>query len=292
MIRLSTSVDVFDSIFRIAYRQTQPIDQSIYPRVNVVFEMTQSTRPGAPAISFILTNLNLKLLLIKGGVIYQVGQLVPARTFLNMSPGSSSTINCDLSLDHYGLGQIEKLREGGDLSFRVEGKFVVENPQQPQAKFPFDFSLDFRIPKSDWVEDILPRLKYKDIILIEIPRVIEPQFEDVMTYVNGAWRQYSMGEYDKVLTECRKALEKLSDKIRSQGYEKENPTNQGSKKIPDWDKLMGNSELGDVAGSIYQKLWRFVAPGAHAGKAINREDADFALMITHAVVNLAAHRLS
>jgi len=102
-----------------------------------------------------------------------------------------------------------------------------------------------------------------------------------------------MGEYDKVLTECRKALEALNKKVKAQGFTKEIKEEQGSKKeLPDWDKLFGSSKLGDIIGTINKKLWGFVAPGAHAGKAINREDADFALMITHAITNIVIHKLS
>ena len=196
-------------------------------------------------------------------------------------------------LDHYGLGQIEKLREGKDLTFRVEGSFIGENRQQPQSWTSAGFSLDFRMPKSDWVENVLHRLKYRDVMLLEIPRFLEPQFEDVATYINDAWRQYSRGEYDKVLTECRKALETLKKKIMAQGFEKEIVDDQGTKKkILDWDKLLGSSDMGDIVGSINQKLWGFVAPGAHAGKAINREDADFALMTTHAMIDIVVKKLS
>ena len=260
--------------------------------MNVSFEVTHNILAGGGPYSFIISDLQLRLSILKNGLLHYVGELIPRQPLFILPSGGASNIICDITLDHYGLSQIEKLREGGDLTFRVQGSFVGEKQQQPQTKTLAGFTLDLRMPKSDWVENILPRLKYKDVLLLEIPKFLEPKFEDVVTYVNGAWKQYSMGEYDKVLTECRKALETLSNKVKTQGFKKEIVDDQGKKKeIPDWDKLLGSPNLGDILGSINRKIWGFVTPGAHAGKAINREDADFALMTTHAIINLTIHKL-
>jgi hypothetical protein len=288
---LSADVYVFDTIVRILHRSTQPIDNSIYPRINIRFEITNISRTGTAAVNINIVSLTMKLQMIKQGVLYRIGELVPDQTFFSLPSGAGTVLSCDLPLDHYGLGQIEKLRANNDLTFRTEGIFISENQQQPQSKVFQMFTLDFRIPKSDWVEDILPRLKYKDVILIEVPKILEPQFQDVMTHLNGAWKQYSMGEYDKVLVECRKALENLNEKMKSAGFESESTNGQGAKNVPDWNKLMGNSELGDTIGTVSKKLKGFVAPGAHTGRTFNREDADFALMTTHAIVNLVTRKL-
>ena len=42
---------------------------------------------------------------------------------------------------------------------------------------------------------------------------------------------------------------------------------------------------------LNQKITVFVTPGSHAGKSVNKEDADFALMTTHAITNLAIKKL-
>jgi hypothetical protein len=292
---VSVSINILQSILRITYRTANPDEYAVYPRINVSFEVTHTIPipAGGGAYNFMISDLKLSLSVLKDGLLHYVGELIPRQPLFILPSGGTSNIICDMTLDHYGLSQIEKLREGKDLTFRVEGTFVGEQQQQPQTKTATGFTLDFRMPKSDWIENILPRLKYKDVMLLEIPKFLEPKFDDVVTYVNDAWRQYSMGEYDKVLTECRKALETLSNKVKAQGFEKEIEDDQGKRKmIPDWDKLLGAPDLGDILGSINQKIWGFVAPSAHAGKAINKEDADFALMITHAIINLAIHKLS
>lgn len=66
----------------------------------------------------------------------------------------------------------------------------------------------------------------------------------------------------------------------------------GKKKlVPDWKKFLGNEDLGDILGTINQKLYGLSAAGAHAGKAINKEDADLAVMSTHGLVQFVISKL-
>lgn len=167
----------------------------------------------------------------------------------------------------------------------------MEVHQQPQTRSSSSVTVSFRIPKSDWVEKILPQLKYKDVALLEIPRLEDVEFADVVEYINAAWKYHSMGEYSQVLGECRKALETLTTKVKNKGLEKEVMEEGKRRIILDWNKLLGSDEIGEIVGSICQKTWGFVTPGAHAGKTINREDADFALMVTHAMANFVSRKL-
>jgi len=100
-----------------------------------------------------------------------------------------------------------------------------------------------------------------------------------------------MGEYDKVLSDCRKALEALGTKLKSQGFQKEVQDEKGKHIVPDWERFLTNKDLGDIIGSINQKLYGFTSPGAHAGKSINREDADLSLMATYALVQFVISKL-
>jgi hypothetical protein len=138
----------------------------------------------------------------------------------------------------------------------------------------------------------LPQLKYKEVSLLEIPKIEKPEFGDIIARINDAWKQYSMGEYDKVLTECRKAMEALSTVIKNKGFQKEITDEKGNKRVvPNWEKALGHKEIGDIVEVFVQKLFGFLAPGSHYGKSINREDAELAIMNTHALVNYMAKKL-
>ena len=99
-----------------------------------------------------------------------------------------------------------------------------------------------------------------------------------------------MGEYHRVLTDCRKAIESLSDNIKSKGFQKEVTEEDKKKSVPDWNKFLNNEELGDAVATINKKISRLTSTGAHPGRTICREDADFALMTTHAMVNLVVRK--
>jgi hypothetical protein len=145
--------------------------------------------------------------------------------------------------------------------------------------------------KAIWVETILPQLKYKEVSLIEFPKIEKPEFGDVAARINEAWKQYSMGEYDKVLTECRKAMEALITVVKNRGFQKEITDEKGKRIVPDWEKALGHKEVGDIVEAFVQKLFGFLAPGSHYGKSINKEDAELATMTTHALVNYVAKKL-
>jgi len=230
-------------------------------------------------------------IITKGGENLYAGMLVPEQSFLTLSPNSSSSPHLYIDLDHYRLAQIEKVREGRDLQACIDISFVAELQQQPLVRHTAAVSLGVRIPKSDWVEVILPQLKYKEVSLIEIPKIEKPEFSDIIARINDAWKLYSMGEYDKVLTECRKAMEGLTTILKNKGFQKEIEEEGKKRVVPNWEKVLGNKEIGNIMEGFVQKLFGFLAPGSHYGKSINKEDAELAIMSTHALVNFVAKKL-
>ena len=126
--------------------------------------------------------------------------------------------------------------------------------------------------------------KFKNVSLLELPIIDSKDFKKVAEYIDTAWKDKMMGEYDKVLIDCRKVIEEISAIVKNMGYETKS---EEGRNIPDWTKFLGgDSKIGDVFGTINRKIVGFTSPGAHAGKSINREDADYALMITHAIANM------
>jgi hypothetical protein len=238
------------------------------------------------------------------GTMHYLGQLLPGQPVMYLHPGGSYASNFFITLDHYAIGRLEKLRNGEDLimsvNMMIAGELRPQVPAQPGilapsppkslgrlvADTPAQF--EFRIPKSDWVEKVLPQIGYADVSLLEIPRLTDPNFADVIGYVNGAWKQYELGEYDKVLTESRKALESLTKKVKEKGISRE----IDGKVVPDWDKLLGSEKVGEIVLGMFQKTVGFLAPSAHAGGSRSREEAEFALMLTHAFANLVIKRSS
>jgi hypothetical protein len=274
------------------YRSITAEPYTLVPRLRLDFDVHYALTAGQPAYNLLIDFGKSELKVItKGGENLYVGMATPAQMVSMLTPNSSLSSNLYIDLDHYRLSQIEKVREGGDLRARVDIFFIVELQQQPPVKYPQTVSFDLRIPKSDWVETILPQLKYKEVSLIELPKIEKPEFSDVAARINEAWKQYSMGEYENVLTECRKAMEALVSVVKNRGFQKEITDEKGKRVVPDWEKVVGHKEVGDIVEAFVQKLFGFLAKGSHYGKSISREDAELAIMNTHALVNYVAKKL-
>ena len=69
--------------------------------------------------------------------------------------------------------------------------------------------------------------------------------------------------------------------VLNHGYPRILSLNLGQKRtLPDWERLLGSENIGKAVSKMTQSTFGFVAPGSHAGKAINRENAEFALLVT------------
>lgn len=258
---------------------------ALYPRLSLSFDISHTGQAGY-TLGLEILKIDVSVRSKKGAVLH-VGTAIPDQPILLLPPGGSSFMMTYLALDQFILHGLETVREGGDLNLFLQIGATGEQQNQPQTRqvlSPGQIQFEFRVPKSDWVERILPGLGYKEVALIEIPKLAGLGFDEVVQYINSGWKDYTMGEYDKVLTECRKSLEVLKEKTKEKGFI------ESDGKI-DWKKLFDNEDTGDIIGSVYQKTLGFVAPGSHAGRSKNRETAEFALMITQAVANITMRRL-
>jgi len=280
---------------RFEYKHVAPEELSVVPRLNFDVEVTYIMMPRGQDYTIELNYMPSKLKIIsKGGQAIYTSSLIQDSQFSSMSPNTHIIIRFYTELDHYRLAQVEKIREGGDLLILMELSFIINiySFGNLATRLPSSVSIDGRIPKSDWVERVLPQLKFKDVSLIEIPKIENPEFSEVVGEINDAWKQYSMGEYDKVLTGCRKAMEALGDIVKDKGFKKEATDEKGEKKtVPDWEKAVDDEKIGKIIADFVQKLFGFLAPGSHYGKSINREDAELAILNTHALANYVARKL-
>jgi hypothetical protein len=255
---------------------------SIVPRLSIELKMTRLAQPGHQytiGISSLTGDVNI----VSNEGIKYVGhvQTVP---YFSMSPNSPMNIICTLDFDHYVLNQIEKLRVNKDVVFQINIDFVYEIPQPTLNKGHQRVSLQMKIPKSDWVENILPELKFRENFLLEIPRLPDENSETLRTHIDSAFKQYSMGNYDKVLTDCRKVLEELKNITLLNKF--------GVDGEIDFKNILASKEIADIIDVIYRKLLGFTAPGSHTGRSINKEDADFALISTYAFSNLILRKIT
>lgn len=242
------------------------------------------------------TSEELMISEIKGLLMFddsiRIGFLTSEKPYMNLYVNKEQDLDLYIELDNYKLHQIEKFRKGSELKLQININCIIEKRGQPQNKEIGSFdNINFEIPKSIWVEKILPNIGFKNVSLIELPK-INTQWQKIIEHINEAWHQHSMGKYDKVLTECRKALEALNNEVKTKGFVKNITNDKGEEKtIPDWEKFFNSEHVGDTIGKMNQKFFGFLSSSAHTGKAINIEDADFTLLVTHGFVTLVTENL-
>jgi hypothetical protein len=210
-------------------------------------------------------------------------------------PENKSSLVFYLTVDNYTLSQIEKIRGEGDLYLSLLLQFqafVSENPEKIQ---PHKITLEnILIYKSKWVENVLSRLNYKNVALVEIPKLQYEKLDKAINLLNLAWKSYSTGDTDQVLVNCRKALEAIGQQVKKAGFEKEDEEidKKGQKytsKRPDWKKFFDSNSKGEIVKTITQKMFDFVAPGAHIASILEMNHACFAVLqvfsLTHVVIS-------
>lgn len=211
-----------------------------------------------------------------------VGNLLFDMPSITLASLGTAIARAKLILTHYGLSQIEKLRENGDLSFKIFCHLDIRDSLANHSSSSSSF--EGKIAKSDWVEQHLETYKYKEVVLLEVPKIDFPDFAQAAELLNDAWKKKSMGQFSEVLVDCRKALEFTTDAVKKKGFK----TPDGK---PDWTKFIGDENIGDINGTIIQKISGFVSGAAHVGKTFNIEDADYALLITYSIVNYVLNKL-
>jgi hypothetical protein len=274
------------------------VDQpSVRPRLIFAFELANSAKKGTRSydsdrqtdIVFGMMVSEVRQLTSKGESY--IGNLIPKNILESQTINSRGGFQLCLDSNVYEIGEIEKLREAKDLQLTIT-LWLVAEAKGDEKRTNNCFQIRYRIPKSDWVENFLPALGVKNVSLIEIPQLTAPEFQETISLLNDAWKQYSLGEYSRVLSDCRKAMEITSQKVKEQGFV-ETVVNKesGEKNIyPDWNKFTENEELGDAMAAINRKLFRLSSTGAHGMRNIAKEDANFVLMTTHAMVNLVVQK--
>jgi hypothetical protein len=222
------------------YQSLNVPENSIRPRVLFALTATVMAQGSYPLdLEFLPSELQLN-----NG--FYVGTLMPQNYY-----GASAPLNnplpytFGLDLDYYVISQLEKFRDSKDLQLQMILRFIAKGQMpQPFLTFP-QVNLPIRIPKSDWVEVYLPKLKFRDVLLLEFPKLDGSNFKEAVDHLNNAWKQYGFGEYDKVLEECRKTLETAKELVKKKGMLKEDEV--------DWKQILQSERVGEYVSNVQKK---------------------------------------
>jgi hypothetical protein len=266
----------------ITYSDVEAVTNTIEPTIMLHFQVATRVR-SANGSNIVVTNpiLKVSVRLNHPPNTVIVGDAYSERLAHFWDLNSNNALDFTLKLDHHTLSQIEKLRGGAKLILGFRMRFLYHSSIDPTLR-EVEFDIENQeIPKSKWVEDILPPLKYKNVALVELPYLEHTELQSAIDKLNLAWHKFAMGDYDDVLVKCRAVIEEFASYVKKQGHEIERTNDNGSKgMVPDWKRFFGNEERGAIFGAIVQKVSGFVVRGAHSGSVIGRDEAYFAILQT------------
>jgi len=273
-----------------------PAKDFILPTLRLTFYRSSRPREHENPQDVMITNLNMQVLVKQNDYDTKViGQAKSRGLQQTWKSNSESRPEFDLTLDHYTLYEIEKIRGNGDLNLLAKLTFQGYPVGQPSKmeSYPID-PCDIPIAKSKWVEKILPDLNYKNVALVEMPRLEYPRLNKAIDMLNTAWRSYSIGDIDDVLVKTRGVLTELGNQVKGAGFENEEAWDKQGKqymeKRPDWKRFLDSDSKGDIIKNITKKMFGFVSPGAHPGSILEMNHAYFALLQTFSLTHLVISR--
>lgn len=197
-------------------------------------------------------------------------------------------LTLEVELDGGRMEALERIRLGGDLSFRMNLSGVAcgreGGPQPVQA------TLHYRANQSTWMET-LAQMGYRRTMLMEVSVLSDaasPQWPEAAKHLQAAQTHMLRGHFRDAVGACRDVMEALSAALNDEG-------GQVPEAIKSWfegTRSMGKEERLRIVRRAFKLMTH---PARHADEVSTSiewgpEDAKAALIITAALVNLAGEK--
>lgn len=211
---------------------------------------------------------------------------------------STTQVPFEIPLDVQTVNRIE--RERGSADLRVQLTFqLLFAVHAPNGKFGFYGGridgLTFPLPRSQWVDNLLPGLGYGGLEILEIrygSGLMAQQLPKSVQELQEAKKCLLDGRWENSAVHCRKAVEILLDSKPSTLPVPAKFRDRVTTWINDNLKL-DDSEAKLLAGQM-QLIWDVTSPAAHPGPAhvFRKPDAEFVLRATMAFVEYFSRLLN
>lgn len=119
---------------------------------------------------------------------------------------SSPQLMFDLSLSPIQLAELETIRNGGDLHFKLHLYGESYGTHDP---LPTHDDINVPVNQTDWIK-LLKEVNFADIVLFEVPLPAQSQGGDsrsAVDHLRKARDLFLAGHYDEAIGKCRLAIE-------------------------------------------------------------------------------------
>ena len=223
-----------------------------------------------------------------------------ALTASNPSFVTTNKIAFEIPVDLVTLTRIEKTRAGGNLrvnlTFQLLMALYIENGGFRSFTLGRVDGLVFEIPRSQWVDTLLPALGYGGLEVIEIrygAGVVAQALPKSIEEIQEAKKCLLEGHWQRAIGHCRKAIEVILESRPLTIAQ----TAKFRDKVSDF--ISGNlSGLNDSQVKLLSKqmelIWEVGSQAAHPSPAspFTRADAEFIVRSTMAVVEYFSRLLN
>lgn len=256
--------------------------------VNVIFRLPQ-------------TNMAVDFLGIESTLLFGENQILCSD--FNKNIGYSHILDSEFKivlkflLTKEVISQIEKLRTS-DLRFMIKINFLItlkDKLDLNQNKTIWSSTMvqnlnsqiDFQIPKSTWIDTLMPCLGYNNIRLIEIPKTHNQLTDEYLAIKNEfdkAEDYFNKNDYNKCVAHCRNVLDALNRNLKKDKNEKPLESSFSwliglSKSSHDW--------INKVCSATHEIASKAHHPGDHIGFA--RQEAESIFLVVLGLINFIAH---
>lgn len=229
--------------------------------------------------------------LAEGSLFYSMHNLVDPATIPAGQQGLGAIV---IPLSDNILAHIEKIRTGGDVTFRIYSKLLVSSiskkenmsllgvPYEAQFENKGSVSVDYTIPQSEWIK-ILRALGWSELQAFEIPSAklkAIPGLQRSLDRFNDAQECHRRGDWDESMVNCRKAFEAMiKDATREEDLTKAAQAFAG---------IIGNEQKADKFNKMVIALGNFLHLARHEQLApvqMRQTDSLLALHLTGAMLS-------
>jgi len=222
-----------------------------------------------------------------------------ANVFADSSQSPERQLRLEIPLDLMAVARMEESREG-DLwaGLKFNGFFAVHVSAVGVQRFETGTTepLYFAIPRSQWLEKLLPQLGYGKLELIEvrISNGVRPEgLPKAVQEIRQARSYLAEGDWEKAVIHCRKTLETILDSRQLQLPAASRFAQKVDTFIHDHLSSLSDKQAKLLAEEM-KLLWEVCSPSAHPSPQdyFKRADANFIVRNTTAMLEYAGRLLA
>ncbi len=201
----------------------------------------------------------------------------------------NSQVTFTIPLDLKTIDRIEQSRNGNlQAALRIKPLLAVFPPGDKMIetlRYAAVQEMRFTVPKSEWVEKILPGLGYKGLELLEFPTgegAVAKEFLSAVEEFKQARQHLLNTEWERAVHRCRNVIELIVGARPSSVA----VTSRFSDKINAFisDHLTANADQAKFIAKQMNLLWEVCSSAAHPLPSVSRPDAEFIVRTTMSLI--------